>query len=79
MILSIVGSFARLRKRHTFSIEPFSSKSYTNITSEAIQHHEILEELSDLFEEPGSFHVDTHSRKDNGKVILVVIKNRFSW
>ena len=27
IILSIVGSFAKLRKRQTFSIEPFSSKS----------------------------------------------------
>ena len=27
MILSMVGSFARLRNKHTFSMEPFSSKS----------------------------------------------------
>lgn len=31
----------------------------------------------DLFEEAGSFHVDTHSSKDNGKVILVVIQHTF--
>ena len=28
---------------------------------------------------PGSLHVDTHSGKDDGKVVIVVVKDTFAW
>lgn len=77
MLLALIGQEFGRRQRKTRCDNSFDGRVVGQVQEQTyVLHGAVLFEV--LLEETRRFHVDTHSGKHDGKVVLVVVEDRFA-